>query len=72
MTEIQKRQIFDNVDANIIMCGDIGYQLPPIIVDYKELRMIHGLDGVTEMNTEGFGKIHYFKKNMSFLRVIYI
>ena len=47
--ESMKHWIFDNVNAKLIFCGDIGYQLPPVKGD--------------EMNKKGFENIVIKKTN---------
>ena len=50
--EEEKKAMFENCKGKIIMCGDIGYQLPPI----------HG----KEMNEEGFDNVIELPKNYRF------
>ena len=55
--EAVKRKIFDiNPNAQFIFCGDIGYQLPPIVDEDMKHRFKNACD-LEEMNSTGFDKI---------------
>jgi len=53
ISEKARDYYFKNIKGRIIMCGDLGYQLPPV-------------NGETEMKTESFDKVITFTKNYRF------
>ena len=58
ITEFQKLQIFKMNHYRSIFCGDLGYQLPPV-VDNKGLPSFRR-GGVREMTKKGFDNIQHF------------
>jgi len=53
LTENEKNLLLKKIDGKIILCGDIGYQLPPI-------------DASAEMTEKGFDNVIELKKNYRF------
>lgn len=64
-TNYQKKQIFKTVKGKIIFCGDLGYQLPPVIDDglIQLSKKTNNTDYITEMNKEGFDNYQHFDKS---------
>ena len=58
ITELQKLQIFKMNHYRSIFCGDLGYQLPPV-VDKKGVPSFRR-SGVKEMTKKGFDNIQHF------------
>ena len=66
INELEKQFIMKNSKSKLIFCGDLGYQLPPVISnDDKKFIMKNNLsmDLLNEMNTEGFENIEICKTN---------
>ena len=55
-----KQYVFKNVLGKIVFCGDIGYQLPPVIQATKTMCRA---DKLREMNEKGFDNVRTLKKN---------
>jgi len=68
-----KEYVFKHVKGKIIFCGDIGFQLPPVVVRKKKLRekikktddliSMYGEKKCVEMTTDGFDNVTEMKKN---------
>ena len=65
LTEYQKRNIMKNYSGKLIFCGDIGFQLPPI-VNVKTVKLIDSDFNLREMDTTKFDNIIELKKNYRF------
>mgnify|MGYP005991749635 CR=1 FL=1 len=66
INELEKQFIMKNSKSKLIFCGDLGFQLPPVISnDDKKFIMKNNLsmDLLNEMNTEGFENIVECKTN---------
>lgn len=66
INELEKQFIMKNSKSKLIFCGDLGFQLPPVISnDDKKFIMKNNLsmDLLNEMNTEGFENIEECKTN---------
>ena len=60
ITEYDKQQLFKSCNCRLIFCGDLGYQLPPVITNDDILRCQKtniDLNLLNEMNTSGFENI---------------
>jgi len=55
-----KQYVFENVKGKIIFCGDLNYQLPPVIT--PEMKKAFGEDAI-EMTTDGFDNVRTLTKN---------
>lgn len=55
-----KQYVFEHVKGKIILCGDIGFQLPPVVD--KGIKDIYKEDAV-EMTTDGFDNVIEMTKN---------
>lgn len=55
-----KQYVFKMVLGKIVFCGDIGYQLPPVVQATKTMCRA---DKLKEMNEKGFDNVRTLKKN---------
>ncbi len=55
-----KQYVFENVKGKIIFCGDLNYQLPPVIT--PDMKKAFGEDAI-EMTTDGFDNVRTLTKN---------
>lgn len=66
ITEYDKQQLFKSCNCRLIFCGDLGFQLPPVITNADILRCKKDkidLKLLDEMNSSGFENIVEMKTN---------
>jgi hypothetical protein len=69
MTEYEKKFLFNEIcvkrGKNIIMCGDLGYQLPPVIDKYliDKARKDNDINIILEMNDSCFDYHQHYEKS---------
>ena len=64
ITEYDKQIIFNTTMAKVIFCGDLGYQLPPVVTDKDKTFIAENKKHLmVEMNSSGFDNIQELTTN---------